>query len=219
MARKKGLFLNFSSLWLRHEALYFSIFEQALNELDINEEQRQDEDAISESLCPVLRTVCFQHKNKVKTPEWERPIQPSTGAELMGGKKRKRPDFTCSLINSTAKSPEMYEIAFHVECKRLGKTNGSWKLNKNYVKNGVKRFDSSSHNYGKRAPSGMMIGYMVSMSPDDILVEVNEELKNNYAELMFDFSEKVSSCEQRLNRKYLQPVRFKLAHLWVDLRN
>ena len=139
MARKIGAIKSFLSLWMKHEKLYCSIFYEALQELKINEEQRENEDAISEALCPVLREVCFKHERDVKTPDWEKPNQPVNTDELKGGKIRKRPDFTCNFLNSLAASPETYEIPFHIECKRLGETVGSWNLNKNYVTKGPRK--------------------------------------------------------------------------------
>jgi hypothetical protein len=220
MARKVGTVKPFIALWQCHEILYYSIFYKALERLNINDEQRKDEDAISEALCPVLNEVCFEHAEDVITPNWEKPIQPVTKDELKGGKIRKRPDFTCSLINSIAMSPEMYKIPFHIECKRLGDTVGSWNLNKNYVTNGIKRFDCKSHEYGKRAPSGMMIGYIVSMEPSIILEKVNIHLSaDNFPLLNFSFTPKIVSCEQKLMRTNVEPEEFKLIHLWVNLKN
>jgi len=99
MARKIGAIKSFLLLWMEHEKLYCSIFYEALQQLKINEEQRKNEDAISEALCPVLREVCFKHEHDVKTPDWEKPNQPVNTDELKGGKIRKRPDFTCNFIS------------------------------------------------------------------------------------------------------------------------
>jgi hypothetical protein len=155
MARRNTSLGDFSQLWKRHENLYFGIFTDALRRLEINDNQRRDEDAISEALCPILRQICFEHPNKPALPQWEGPIQPASNNELKGGKIRKRPDFTCSVVNPFAQTPDMYEIPMHIECKRLGATVNSWNLNQNYVQNGVVRFDCLIHGYGKRAPSGM----------------------------------------------------------------
>jgi len=218
MARKIGAIKSFLSLWMKHEKLYSSVFCEALQQLEINEEQRKNEDAISESLCPVLREVCFRHERDVGTPRWENPNQPVNSAELKGGKMGRRPDFTCFLLNSFATDPETYEIPFQVECKRLGETVGSWNLNKNYVTNGIKRFDSSVHEYGKRAPSGMMIGYIINMEQSAVLEAVNEHISEKRLELNFEFTQKVVSCEQNSNRKHVKPSAFKIIHLWADLR-
>ncbi len=183
MARKNGKIKSFMLLWMRHEKLYYSIFFEALQQLNINDVQRNDEDAISEALCPILKKLCFNHERDVRTPDWEKPIQPAKIEELKGGKIRKRPDFTCNFLNSLADSSDTYEIPFHVECKRLGKKIASWDLNKNYVTNGIKRFDNSDHEYGKRAPSGMMLGYVVNMERNAILKTVNNHLSKDMNKL------------------------------------
>lgn len=219
MARRIGTVKTFIALWQCHENLYYSIFYEALIRLEINEEQRKNEDAISEALCPVLNDVCFEHTQDVRTPDWEKPIQPVINEELKGGKVRKRPDFSCSFVNSLANCSEMYKIPFHIECKRLGDTVGSYNLNNNYVTNGIKRFDCKSHEYGKRAPSGMMIGYMINMEPTLILEKVNKYLSDKFPILSFSFTQKIVSCEQKLIRKDIKPEEFKLIHLWTNLKN
>jgi len=218
MARKTGAIKTFASLWRNHENLYCSIFYNALEQLIISDKQRKDEDAISEAVCPILAKICFEHEQDVRIPKWEQPIQPVENKDLKGGKIRKRPDFSCSLLNSLATSKELYEIPFHVECKRLGKTDGSPDLNKNYVIKGIMRFDLRSHEYGKAAPSGMMIGYVVNMEPVTIMSAVNQYLGNYFPKLNFIFSQKVVSCEQALFRKNVKPEEFKLIHLWANLR-
>lgn len=218
MARKKGTIKSFAELWKCHENLYKTIFCEALKRLKISQEQSNDEDAISEALCPVLNSVCFEHENDVAPPSWEKPIQPVTKEELTGGKRRKRPDFTCNLINkSPNSSAETYIIPFHVECKRLGKTKGSWNLNENYVIDGIDRFDSNSHEYGKRAHSGMMIGYIVNMEANDILDKVNEHISTKFQKLTFLFTNKVSTFKQKLRRMEVEPKEFTLIHLWANL--
>lgn len=219
MARKIGTIKSFLLLWMEHEKLYCFIFYEALKQLEINDEQRRNEDAISEVLCLNLTKVCFDHERDVRTPDWEKPNQPTNTDELKGGKSSKRPDFTCKLVNNSATSPETYEIPLHVECKRLGKTVGSWNLNKNYSTNGINRFDCKTHEYGKRAPSGLMIGYIVSMEKTEVLAAVNEYMSDERPELNFNFTQQVTSCEQNMSRKHIKPSEFKILHLWADLRN
>ncbi|MCU0289956.1 MAG: hypothetical protein MUF15_26650 [Acidobacteria bacterium] len=153
----------FLILWNKHKQLYTEIFSMALLELSKRDFVSDHEDTISELLSLLLRQACFNvgkiRGQEVRTPIWEVPIQPVSEQELKGGKTRKRPDFTCKCFNPWASSPEEHEIAFHVECKRLGSnTSSSWNLNENYVINGIKRFDCKTHEYGKRSPSGMMVG-------------------------------------------------------------
>ncbi|HCU01685.1 TPA: hypothetical protein DIC62_02710 [Candidatus Nomurabacteria bacterium] len=218
MARKKGYIKTFSSLWTAHENLYCSLFYEALKLLEITD-LAKNENAISEALCPIFNDLCFKHCRDVTPPMWEVPNQPSTNDELKGGKKSPKPDFSCNLINPFANGSDMYQIPFHIECKKLGEKVGSWNLNKNYVNNGINRFDSNKHEYGKKAISGLMVGYIVSMEPIAILEEVNGHLPEQLQKLTFVFVEKVVSCEQSIIRKEVNPKDFKLIHIWVNLKN
>lgn len=221
-------FPPFTKLWHRHLQLYMQIFSRALHELSNTNSVSGNEDAISERLCVILTETCFNYSKyqgmEVQTPYWEAAIQPAALRDLKGGKTRKRPDFTCKLLNPFAKSPDELEISLHIECKRLGSpTSASWNLNKNYVENGMQRFDSSFHAYGKHAPSGMMIGYIINMTPNEIETEVNSFQKEYLPEwpgIRFDFSVlKVFQTRQETTRRNVKPEEFDLIHIWVDLRN
>ena len=214
----------FAKLWQRHDRIYCEVFSISLQKL-ANEPVSGDENTISRRLCPILICVCFTLSRSrnidVRTPTWEGPIQPVSEDELEA--EPKRPDFTCKLSNPHSASAEEYEIPLHVECKRLGfPTSPSWKLNKNYVTEGMKRFDCDSHEYGKRASSGMMIGYIIDMEPEEILEEVNR-YKQKHLSYFPDISmavdeASVSRNRQNLERKHVAPKGFDLIHLWVDLR-
>jgi len=218
----------FVTLWNRHVQLYSEVFSAALRELSESSSISGDEDAISEILCSILSRVCFElgrsRNQDLQTPYWEAPIQPVKGDELKGGKIRKRPDFTCKCINPWAASHEKYEVALHVECKLLGyPTSAKWILNENYVKNGIKRFDSKIHEYGKRADAGMMIGYIISMTPVEIESEVNDYQKRHSPEcaqirFLFDTMPPFET-RQAIKRRNIMPSRFELIHFWVDLRS
>ncbi len=226
MARRK--LSSFSSLWARHKQIYLSVFSMALMKLAEMDAISGNEDAISERLCIFLNNVCYtiskSRDQEIATPYWEGPISPVTEDELKGGKVRKRPDFTCKCLNPWADLPEHFEISLHVECKLLGNpTSASWVLNKNYVVDGIKRFDSKTHKYGKRASSGIMIGYIISMTPEKIETEVNkyqEELLPENPDLIFTVgSTPLNQAHQVINRRHIEPVHFELFHLWIDIRN
>jgi len=218
---------SFSALWERHETLYVGVFIMALRRLSENGCDATREDDISEQLCPLLNEICYEEGRKcnseIRTPDWDKPIQPVDRSELKGGKTKKRPDFTCKLVNTFADGADDHEIPFHVECKLLGaRTSHNWILNKNYVTEGIKRFDSKSHAYGKIAFSGMMLGYMMSMTPDQILKEVNtyqeKHCVDNPAVEFESIREGIRQYGQRLRRKNVDPREFTLIHLWADLR-
>lgn len=219
---------SFTVLWQRHEELYCGVFLAALQELS-NKKLTGNEPSISLALCPILNEVCFQlgkSKNiEVPVPSPDGPIFPVTENELDDESIGKRPDFTCKRQNPFAESLEEHEIPLHVECKLLGHSkpsSPSWKFNENYVVNGIKRFDSKTHEYGKRASSGMMIGYIISMEPKTILDEVNHcqkrELPDNPC-IKFTFEKgQTFQSYQGLKRKTVEPSAFTLIHIWADLR-
>jgi len=68
----------------------------------------------------------------------------------------------------------------------------------------------------------MMIGYIISMEPEQILYGVNKfqqkQFPNN-PELSFEFNNPpVFREKQNLKRQNVNPEVFQLIHLWVDLR-
>lgn len=216
------------NLWNRHVLLYSNIFSEALVELTKSDSISGGENSISERLCLILRQICFRHgrfkKQEIQLPEWNAPIQPITEDELKNNDSYKKPDFTCHLINPWTDSNEMYEISLHIECKLLGyPTSTTWILNENYVTNGIKRFDNETHKYGKRADSGIMIGYIISMTPYEIEKEVNNYQKKHIPEnndISFSFDKKpLFKSKQYIRRKHVIPAQFELFHLWIDLRN
>jgi hypothetical protein len=215
-----------AELWRQHEEIYVSVFTLALDQLPSIASDTPREDRISETLCPILRRICYQKSKdsnrEISPPSWNEPIPPATNDEIRGDNSNKKPDFTCKLVNYHAAEDE-FETRLHVECKLLGlPTSATWILNKNYVGNGIKRFDSESHGYGKQASSGIMIGYIVSMERSDILRQVNSyqnEILPGYPELGFEFEGTwIPEFRQQINRTHIVPNRFELIHLWVDLR-
>lgn len=224
MARRP--LLPFKNLWDRHVSLYSNIFSEALIELSKSDSISGGETSISEMLCLIVRQVCYNHsrskKQEIRIPEWDGLIQPVTKDELRGDDSNKKPDFTCKLYNTMTDSYEKYEISLHVECKLLGKpTSATWILNENYIKNGITRFDSKTHEYGKRAKSGIMIGYIISMTPEEIENEVNVYQKKHIPEnnkIKFSFDTKpLFKSNQNIKRKNIIPTQFELIHLWIDL--
>lgn len=220
---------SFPVLWQRHEKLYCGIFLSALQELS-NKKLTGNENSISLALYPILNEICFnlgKSKNiEISTPNPECPISPVIENELNNESIRKRPDFTCNHLNPFAESPEEHEIPLHIECKLLGQpkpSSLSRKFNEKYVTDGIKRFDSKSHEYGKRALSGLMIGYIISMEPKTILDEVNNYQRKKLPDnpcIKFTFKKsKTFQSYQGLKRKTVKPSDFNLIHIWVDLRS
>lgn len=144
--------------------------------------------------------------------------------------------FDNALINKHVSQGEISHLPldyyFHIECKRLGSpTSPKWKLNKNYVKNGIVRFVSEEHRYGQHSGSGAMIGYIEDLPSVEILKQVNAEIEQIKQTLHSKikisllslstngWQDKSTShlCHQ-LERSFpISP--FTLWHFWLDLRD
>ena len=208
-------FKRSKNLWQRHEDIYQKLFMDALSELKIMNAVSLSEDAISEKLSIALQKLCYGTGYEIIQPVWEKQIQPLSESEEKGGKTNKRPDFTCVLLDSTAKF-ENSQIPLHVECKLLGKKNNSWALCKKYVIKGMCRFDSPEHEYGKRASSGIMIGYIINSASEEIQQKINSHIKAPFSQLGISLRQKIGSTTQSINRKSVLPQKFSLFHIWRD---
>jgi hypothetical protein len=87
----------------------------------------------------------------------------------------------------------------------------------NYINNGINRFDSLSHEYGKRAHDGIMIGYIISSTKFEIQKEINDKLPENIEKLTFIKRNKVENIKTKFTRKNVKPSDFTMHHIWVDL--
>jgi len=220
------LSLDFEKVWRRHVSLYSDLFVCSLLMLSQCERLTGNEDNVSIILWGCLKRTCTRHakeKNQeIACPKFQVPVQSVSMAKKTSANALKKPDFTCFKYNPLTAS----EVALHIECKLLGKpkpSSPSWKFNENYVKKGIKRFDSHTHQYGINATCGMMIGYIIGMTPQEIESEVNDYQKKHaseYAGIKFFFNTTtLFKTRQHIKRKNVMPARFELIHLWVDLRN
>ncbi len=220
------LSLDFEKVWRRHVSLYSDLFVCSLLMLSQYERLTGNEDNVSIILWGCLERSCklyAREKNQENAcPKVQVPVQSVSMAKKTSANALKKPDFTCFKYNPLTAS----EVALHIECKLLGKpkpSSPSWKFNKNYVTEGIKRFDLHTHQYGINATCGMMIGYIISMTPKKIEAEVNDYQKkhasgNTDIKFLFDTTT-LFKTRQDIKRKNVMPARFELIHLWVDLRN
>lgn len=226
MVRQKHSLPKFSQLWDRHEKLYRRIFVEALRRLSAKPNISGNENDVSKQLYPIVIAVCRemakQKDREIQPPSPEAHNWATNTEERDNEFTDKRPDFTCNCIDKQALTDEYYTIPLHIECKLLGeRTSSNWVINRNYVTNGIARFVSESHRYGNRASSGIMIGYIISMTHNVIQEEVNSYIENELPSLPpLDFADSSTPLETRqsFTRKQVKPSRFALTHLWIDIR-
>lgn len=154
-----------------------------------------------------------------RNPPYEGDIKPTQH-------ESKIPDFYWHIADPQSMDEDTCERRFILECKRLGMpTSPGWILNENYVRDGIRRYITSPHEYGKGDDIGGMIGYVQSMKLDEILDEVNAAIQNSpelipELKLLSDNWSKdgIGELGQELTRHFpLSP--FFLHHFWIDLHN
>ena len=210
--------------WGRHENLVLEVFDCALVRLEGESNLPEDEDELNRkvySLALKENRRLLQIGRGCRSPiMYESRNQPTSETPKPLAREWKRPDFKCGFVDSQSE----YPLFLDVECKRLGRpTSSGWVLNRNYTTNGVQRFMDPESGYGEGAASGAMIGYLQTMSPDEILTEVNgyaEEVNvpaiNRTGGHWNDRG--VTRLNHTLVRK-MSPSPFQLRHLWLDLRH
>lgn len=210
-----------NQLWKKHVELYTDIFRQALIALSTLQKYEKNEPAISRKLKYLLEKECFKRGKEIAYPICEVPIMPEIEDDDEF-KKSGRPDFSCRLKDHYASSYRNSELDFHVECKCLGTPKRKdWVFNENYVNHGILRFDQADKRYGENVSHGLMIGYVLSMSPDEICNEVCETLKimrPKFPPVCILPTEKpLNEGEQIIFREVVLPERFTIIHLWVTM--
>ena len=216
-------------LWARHEERILEVFLVALEMLRKRSHLPKRENGINFRLYFLVRQANHQlraiGRGLEHIPVWEAQSQPVSEDEEDKSRLNKKPDFQWQMVDDLETDPEKAYKHYTIECKRLGNpSSNTWVLNENYVTNGILRYVKKEFGYGKFTPSGAMIGYIQSMKPLQILVEVNgfarrQSIADIKAPLFGWNKDGVSRLEQRVHRTDVPPKQFYLRHLWVDLRN
>jgi hypothetical protein len=110
--------------------------------------------------------------------------------------------------------PDPYKSArwFHIECKRIGGSD----LNEKYVDEGVQRFVSPGHRYGKDVSEGAMVGYIIEGRAADAISDVNGRaaVVGLPEVVLISDAAHVALLESTLDRSFPRSP-FKLHHAWV----
>jgi len=221
---------KYSNLWKRHVECVLRVMAGALKRLSERLELPDKEEGLDRWLYLDAREE-YLHLPDDKRPnnfnlisKSENP--PREESDIGEQWTLTKPDFKWRLCNNLATTPNELAMDFDIESKRLGKpTSPSWILNREYVESGIARFILATHRYGNGVDSGLMIGYIQTMTPMDILKKINRHLREYTPKkipiLSFrkaDFEEnKIAKTSQLIKKRCFPPVQFTLYHLWIDL--
>ena len=157
-------------LWARHEERILEIFSVALEMLRKKSTLPKRENGINFRLYFMIRRANLELRAVGRgleyIPVWEAHSQPVSENEEDKSRLNKKPDFQWLMVDDFETDPEKAYKHYTIECKRLGSPSSmTWRLNENYVTNGILRYVRKEFGYGKSTPSGAMIGYIQSMNP------------------------------------------------------
>ncbi len=221
--------LSTALTWARFEEAVHAVFTEALRRLANSSKLETSEEPINFTLYWLSREV---HYEMLKSPQGSIPFaimfdstnQPEPDDVFRSRRLRKRPDFGCIITDSQAADFRQAQIGYYLECKRLGKAEGSWILNENYCEHGLCRFMREESGYAKGCASAAMIGYMQNMAPEGVLAEVNSFASErgipslSRAAAAWAAKDVTRLSQAPLNRAFgTSPIQ--LSHFWIDLRH
>ena len=169
--------ISLRNTWANFERRILEILRLALHMLQEQNPQLTEENDINHQLSIYIRRANHRLRREDKgldsNPFYEAYNQPDSISRTT--RDDKRPDFQWEFVDYLELDPDKSSKHYVIECKRLGAPSSpSWKLNKNYITNGVLRFVKVESGYGKFCSSSAMVGYVQSMDLSDILREINQ---------------------------------------------
>lgn len=213
--------------WARYEQAVLEVFREALHRLANRPKLPQGEEPLNLDLYWLCLDVHLEKMRAKKSIPFviyfDSTNQPEADDTTESRRLKKRPDFSCALIDEQAADSRRSQIHYSLECKRLGKAEAGWVLNENYSEHGILRFVRVDHGYAKGCASAAMIGYVQNLNPDDVLTEVNSFAKQRRIPSLGRAAKKwatrnvTSLSQERLIREF-DTTPLQLNHLWIDLR-
>ena len=210
-------------LWENHEKRVLAILRSALLRLR-TKRPNCDEPKLNRQL--YLCIIKANNENKKSGgfgfdhPPACDALNPPTPDTEDSASERKRPDLSWGYIDHQEQNPHRSVRSFAIECKRLGSPSSSGrKFNIHYVCDGVRRFTHREWRYGKDVASGAMVGYVESLTPQEIVAEVNgvlTQLEVSALTLPPGAAGSLTEMEHSFGRPFaISP--FRLVHLWIDI--
>lgn len=212
--------------WEAEATLFQEICTAALEELRLDSTVERNEDSLNRTMVRMFNRVVYRFEQAGRViggqvvpealnyPDLSRARQP---------REKKRPDFRYQFRDTQVDDPDLCTREVVAECKRVARPQKGRRFTQLYVDEGVKRFDDPEHAYALGCASGLMLGYVQDMAHATVLREIQSGLNKHMLGIMKPPSNGwrlggVSELDHRFTRQ-IHPTRFRLVHLWVDLRD
>lgn len=213
--------LSSIDLWDSHHRRCLELLERALGHLaagSIDEPERDLNRRLFRSIGRAQWEAARNGEEVLSVPAYEARNAPVGTDTDFDPREHKIPDFQWAYIDHLAPVPEAATRFFTVECKRLRISTASWNFFEQYVEEGLVRFITVGHSYGKDTPAGAMVGYLQQISAAEAQREVDEALDARGLPLLVlrsDPDTGTSERDHRLRRPFADSP-YLLTHIWVS---
>jgi hypothetical protein len=212
--------LSSIDLWESHRSRCLELLERALAHLASGQVDESEHD-LNRRLYRAIGRAQWEAaragEGSIPVPAYEARNAPIGSDTEFDPREHKIPDFQWAYIDHLAPIPEAAIRFFTVECKRLRIATSSWDFFAQYVEQGVLRFLTPAHSYGKDTPAGAMVGYLQRISAEDAQKEVDAVLGAKdlpVLALRRDAEPGPSERDHVLTRPFSNSP-FLLTHLWI----
>lgn len=212
-------------LWSRNVEACLQVLADALVLLAIDPASRtiELEDDLNRRLFECV-TVATHARNqqpalRVSAVTYEGRNSPAASDPDRTAREFKRPDFFWAWINDLEPDPHRSRREFVVECKRLACPTSGRRFTDQYVTDGVLRFITPEHAYGKDMSAGAMVGYLQQLKMDDAHDAVNAAAAASRVPRL-DLRSRVGDDSADFDHALPRPFAispFRLEHLWRRL--
>jgi hypothetical protein len=205
-------------LWERHTERCLQILREALIMLNQGPPDERETDLNRRLYLAIIDAHATAARGGVEqlavvVPEGRSP--PVASDAERAAREAKIPDFYWAYVDHLAEPGASRQ--FVLECKRLTESTRNWIYTERYVHEGVVRFITPEHAYGKDTPSGAMVGYLQAIDFDQALNEVNAcaaSLGIPPLAARGDPSAALAEFDHRLSRSFAVSP-FLLTHIWA----
>lgn len=210
-------------LWQRHERMVLDLVRDALRLLTKTQAITGDEIPLTRDLYHCINKVNTANRLAGRPSFDFLPACDALNASSAGtagaASGDKRPDLQWSIIDAHGDQNACDGIrSFAVECKRLGaRSSTGQRFNQLYVSRGVCRYVDTDWRYGECVATGAMVGYVQSLTPSQIVGQVNTELSSRglpSLTLPQSVTGPLIEMDHRLKRRFPDSP-FRLVHLWI----
>lgn len=213
--------LSAIDLWARRERACLEVLDDALRMLAEDPGPQDHEDDINRRLLRMIDRATHQHNQRepdeVGAVVYEGRNTPASDDAQRALREHKRPDFQWAWIDEHATDPDRARRELVLECKRIARTTGRVASCELYVSEGIRRYVSDEHGYGKGQRSGAMVGYVQRITIREALTAINAAAASDGVQALqvVAIHEDRGAClEHAFARGY--PVSpFRLRHRWI----